>query len=64
MGLQELCGNKLLDLPSHVEAQYSDQNVHNQCANEKKDSILSKLQNLPDYLCEQLDKIIVSVFAK
>ncbi|GES76311.1 hypothetical protein GLOIN_2v1731132 [Rhizophagus clarus] len=36
LGLCELCGNNSLDLPSQVETEYSNQNVHNQCSNKKK----------------------------
>ncbi|RIA86774.1 hypothetical protein C1645_828775 [Glomus cerebriforme] len=56
LGLWELCGNKSLDLPSQVEAGYPNRNVNNQCANERNDATLSELSNLPDYICEHLDK--------
>ncbi|RIA92949.1 hypothetical protein C1645_820021 [Glomus cerebriforme] len=54
--LQELCENEPLDSLNQVEARYSDQNMHNQYVNEKKDSTLSELHNLPGYICEQLNK--------
>lgn len=56
MGLWELCRDEPLDLPNQVETQYSDKNTHNRCANEKKEVTLSKLQELPDYLREQINK--------
>ena len=30
--------------------------MHNQCTNETNDATLSELSNLPDYICEHLDK--------
>jgi hypothetical protein len=47
---------KTLDSSVQIGAKHSNQNVHNQCANETKDATLSKLRNLPDYICEHLDK--------
>ncbi|CAB4440504.1 unnamed protein product [Rhizophagus irregularis] len=56
MGLRKLHRNQSLDLPNQVETEYSDKNTHNRCANEKNEAFLSKLRELPDYLCEQLNK--------
>jgi hypothetical protein len=56
MEIWELGGNNSLDSRSHVMAQYSDPNAHNQCANKRNDATLSELYNLPGYICEHLDK--------
>jgi hypothetical protein len=44
------------DSPSQVEARHSDQYVHNRSANGRMEATLPELSNLPDYICEQLDK--------
>jgi hypothetical protein len=64
MGLWELFGNNPLDSSIQVDAKYSDQYGHNQCANERKDSTFSELRNLPGYICEQLEKIILLNFTR